>query len=358
MECIFKIYNIISGDMYAQFTLNNIVKSNIIVDLECEIIKINNNIEFVLHYNDQLIYNDNIEEFIYNKLLDDQIVELTIYIVEKDTIINNYLLYNIYSIEFFDNKYTKLLQKYIYIKKDNTLCDYVSNKMDDYNFVLEIVSINGKALKYASDELKDDEDIVFCACLTYTYVIKYASDRLKNDREFIAKYVCLYDNKLEHLPDKFKDDFNIVLNSINYNFNNLEYVSDRLKDDNEIILTAITYSGDMLQHASDRLKDDYDVVLVAIEKYGKLLKLASNRLKDNEEIVLTAVNDYPKAIKYASDRLKDDKNFLLQLKLNSTTLKYISTRLMYDVDISVVAHTNDNWSNYNDPIIDYYEFMV
>ena len=51
----------------------------------------------------------------------------------------------------------------------------------------KILSYNGKSLRLASDEVKDDEELVNIAVESDGCALKYASDRLKRDCELLPR---------------------------------------------------------------------------------------------------------------------------------------------------------------------------
>lgn len=69
-------------------------------------------------------------------------------------------------------------------------------------------------------------------------VLRYASDTLKNDRD-------------------------VVLAAVQHNGMVLHYASANLRNDQDIVLAAVQQHGDALQYASDGLRNDQGVVLVA-----------------------------------------------------------------------------------------------
>ncbi len=54
---------------------------------------------------------------------------------------------------------------------------------------MEAVKQDGGALEFASDNLKDDKDILMQALEKVGWVACYASDRLKDDKDVILKAV-------------------------------------------------------------------------------------------------------------------------------------------------------------------------
>ena len=54
---------------------------------------------------------------------------------------------------------------------------------------MEIVKINGDALRYASDILKNDEKFLSEAKKSWEGRLQYAPDRFKNDKEIVLEAV-------------------------------------------------------------------------------------------------------------------------------------------------------------------------
>ena len=49
---------------------------------------------------------------------------------------------------------------------------------------------SGWALKYASEELKNDKEVVLAAVAQYGYALEYASNDMKNDKEVVMAAVA------------------------------------------------------------------------------------------------------------------------------------------------------------------------
>src|SRR5436189_35559 len=78
-----------------------------------------------------------------------------------------------------------------------------------------MMSNPGFSLLYASERLKDNDEMVLAAISIDKWALKYTSERLKD-----------------------KDE--IVLASVEKNGSTLEYASERLRDNQEIVLTAVS----------------------------------------------------------------------------------------------------------------------
>ena len=143
------------------------------------------------------------------------------------------------------------------------------------------VRSSGCALRFASEELRADHEIVLAAVKSYGYALEYASEDLRADRE-------------------------IVLAARRSWGRALEYASEDLRADREIVLAAVKSSGCALEDASEELRADREIVLVAVRSSGYALRFASEELRADREIVLVALRTDAAALQYASEVLKND----------------------------------------------------
>ena len=76
------------------------------------------------------------------------------------------------------------------------------------------VKNNGYALHNASDDLKNNYDIVLTAVQNDGYALKFASDDLKNNYDIVLTAVKNIGHALEYASDDLKNNYNIALNAI------------------------------------------------------------------------------------------------------------------------------------------------
>lgn len=124
------------------------------------------------------------------------------------------------------------------------------------------------------------------------------------DKELLINIFRADKNRiLEFASDELRDDKEVVLEAVEKDGCSLRLASERLKDDKEFLMSLVKKNGFSLYYASDRLKDDKEVVLEAI-KSGFSLYYASDRMKDDEEVVIEAVKKDCHSLRYASERLQ------------------------------------------------------
>ena len=93
----------------------------------------------------------------------------------------------------------------------------------DKEFVLEAVRIDGNALQYASDKLKNDREVVLEAVKEKVFALQFASDELKNDKEFVLEALKSNPYALEYVSlDFFKNEEQLA--------QCIEAVNNHLKD--------------------------------------------------------------------------------------------------------------------------------
>ena len=194
----------------------------------------------------------------------------------------------------------------------NNLCiNIIKEKYsDDKEFMLELVSVDGHLLRYASEDLKADKDIVLVAVKKYEHALEYASQELRDDKEFMLELVSADGHLLRYVSEDLKADKNIVLAAVKKNGFALNYASQELRDDEEVVLEAIkTSTGYAFKYASPRLREDPKFGFKAISEQGMALEWASSELRTNEKANLTALKTSLGAIRFA-DVLRDDEEIM------------------------------------------------
>ena len=237
----------------------------------------------------------------------------------------------------------------------------------DKDFMIKAVKRNGLTLKYASDELKNDAEVVLAAieggdvCGYFAEALEFASDELKDDKSIVMAAVSRRGEALRFASDRLRCDRDVVMAAVDQSGWALEYASDELRNDEEVVLTAIQGGDDTcngysfaMEYASEELKSNKEFMIKAIElTEGEAFAKASDTLKNDKEIVLIAVKncspphqcDPTIVLAYASDQMKADKDVVLAaVRRNGWSLNYASEELKADRDVVLVATINNPWS--------------
>ena len=76
--------------------------------------------------------------------------------------------------------------------------------------MMDLVKINEYALQYASDELKDDKEIVLASIKNEPFTLFNASERLQNDKELNIEVVKMQGILMFDLSDELRKDEDII----------------------------------------------------------------------------------------------------------------------------------------------------
>ena len=172
---------------------------------------------------------------------------------------------------------------------------HISKKLrQDKAFMFEVVSFYGNYLAYASDSLKDDEELVLRALSRGSGTnFKDASKRLKNSEEFVLK-------------------------ALKVNASVINEVNASIKHDLKFINKAFKTSPNILIHLSKNFFNsigfeiDFAKAMFAVNFNGILLTYLDENFKENEAIIEAALSNNTSAINYISE--KKYKKYIKYLK--------------------------------------------
>lgn len=145
---------------------------------------------------------------------------------------------------------------------------------------LEAVKKDGLHLQHASTEFKNDIEIAEVAVSNFAYALKFVSDELKNN-------------------------FSVVSKAVAQDGRSLLFASTELKNNPTLVSVAVSNCGVALEDASPTLQDFKPVVLKAVAQDGRALIYASLDMKADKEIVLTAIQNSPSSLEFASKAIQE-----------------------------------------------------
>ena len=239
------------------------------------------------------------------------------------------------------NKY----QNHEMLTKDDLLFIYGNVEGCGWHNDPRLNELRKVSLKTASEELKNNPEVVMAAVKQNYHALKYASEDLKSNSEFMLEAVKLNYNVLEYASEEMRSNPAVILEAIKQNGFALEYASEELKSDPEIVMAAVKQYHQALQYASDELKSNLEFMFEAVNLNGFALRFASDKLKNNPEIVMLAVTkSYGIALQYASENLKNNPEIVMAaLKPNGAAFAYASDELKSDPEF-VMAAVKQNYS--------------
>jgi hypothetical protein len=154
---------------------------------------------------------------------------------------------------------------------------HVSKELkNNINIVKLAVSHDGTNLRYASRKLQNNYDIVMIAVSNnFAVVIDGMSNDLKqtvNGYSNILVKLAVdslhngYIDALKYASNKLQDNYDIVIAAVANNCN-LNFVSERLRDNFDIVKMVMSKSncGTQIQYVSDRLRNNYEIIMTGIK---------------------------------------------------------------------------------------------
>ena len=194
-----------------------------------------------------------------------------------------------------------------------------SNFLESEIFVKDLIekvnSVTNTIFELIPEKLKKNKSIL----IKIAQKIQYLGQKLegyfdKNDLQFFSEVVKKNGDFIYFASEKLRDDEELVKVAIKFGDCSLSNISERLRNDPEMVIWAIENNRPaLLSSAGEIAKDDFDVIKTAVCRQGSALDWASERLRDDNEIVKLAVDEDPYALKYASERIRNDKTFVLKI---------------------------------------------
>ena len=173
--------------------------------------------------------------------------------------------------------------------------DITNRLRADRSCLLRCVQLCGMSLEVATDDLKDDHEIVLAAVEQDPQSIRFASDRMRADRAMILRVVQLYGLGLEFASNDLKDDLEIILAAFKKDPQAIKFASGKG------ICEFLRHAAGEVDETTSRIRADRNLVLQCVQLSGQSLEFASSDLKDDREIVLAAVKQDTSSIRFASD---------------------------------------------------------
>ncbi|EFC43556.1 predicted protein [Naegleria gruberi] len=230
-------------------------------------------------------------------------------------------------------------------------------------FVLAALLLNGRALEFVSDELKNDFDVMVQA-LAEIYAIKHiphcfqdlelmkqlimkrnsvlelAPFTLIDNKEFIIELMRKDGMLIYYASHRLRMDRDVVLAAVSQNSEALTYVPNEFVVDKEILIEAANHKQNQsfLYLASDNLKSDREFVLEIVKKQGLALQYVHPSLQSDKVIVKEALASIEESFMYASSALREDTGFIVELVKEGypSVLEYAAIDVDRDMAMSLI----------------------
>lgn len=162
-------------------------------------------------------------------------------------------------------------------------------------------------------EFKDDRELAAEIAKTNGDDIRFFSDAIRADRDIVKAAIqsCSDSFRILKCTPAFKDDDEIVKIAAMKNGFNIRDASDRLYNDREMMLIAVrSHGGALINHPSKAIREDPEICLTAIGNMQGLQLLfkegISPKLRKNKAFMMKAIDVSPYAYEYGYSSVKKD----------------------------------------------------
>ena len=215
-----------------------------------------------------------------------------------------------------DEKKQTILDKWIKMKAFRKLPKIVTpDCLKDKEFVLGVlnsIKLDFPLLQFVPDKLKKDPEVVLAALDNNSYNLAHMDKNLYKNKDVVLRIVQIKAEYIKYASDALKDDRDVILKAIEQKYGGgaFIYASPRLRKDRELVMKAFeSYSWAFV--AADKIYwDDREVAMIH-PGFALASGVLSPRLCADRELVMAAVKEKPTSYRFASEELKADKEILL-----------------------------------------------
>lgn len=204
---------------------------------------------------------------------------------------------------------------------------YIGNELrNNQKFAIWAVRYYGKWLKFLP-RFQNDRTIVRDACRNFGKALKYASNDIKHDKNFVLALLRKNGNCFPFTTDEFRDDREMLLPLIRERVYYYRYISDRLRRDREIIDIVLNKKVSYcflpwIYKDNPDLKTDIEFALFHAPHLGKNIEYLSAEMRDNYDVVLAAVKADPNSFKFASEGMRSNLEIVIAAALQNENILY------------------------------------
>ena len=172
-------------------------------------------------------------------------------------------------------------------------------------FIKKLIEISPMYLEYATQEQRNNPEIVLAAVKIYGRTLYFASTELKKNIEICSVAFETDTSAIEYIDPELLDNGSFIIKTCKICCNEdkyiLHYMSERLKSDPEFLKVLINeYKIPVIKYCAEKLRNDYYLVKKSVKINGMLLEYASDFLRCDYEICITAVRQNGNAIQFCN----------------------------------------------------------
>ena len=168
------------------------------------------------------------------------------------------------------------------VKKDwRLLADAPYEITNDRELVQEaILSSQGRALQYASVELRADENLVLMATSFFGTAFAHAAPELQGNRRFVLEAIASHGAALAHASDSLRSDKTFLIEAAKGGSGLcLQGAKEDLKSDRTLVLEMAVHDAASVKFAAEELQNDKEFAMEAAKRNGSVLKFLPSKFQ-------------------------------------------------------------------------------
>eukprot|EP00928_Gymnodinium_smaydae_P040996 TRINITY_DN27767_c0_g1_i1.p1 TRINITY_DN27767_c0_g1~~TRINITY_DN27767_c0_g1_i1.p1 ORF type:complete len:328 (+),score=29.75 TRINITY_DN27767_c0_g1_i1:51-1034(+) len=198
---------------------------------------------------------------------------------------------------------------------------------DDKQALLTALKTNPFALEFASDDLRDDIDVVGCAVSAAGMALKFASLNLREDPSLVLRAVSTNYHALQFVSPVVRADEGFALQVIEQNIKSICHMPEFLASlsDRAVAERAMRRTAKCFEILPEKWRDDDMFAELAIRRDALALQHASERIRSSRAFALFAVARNGEALQYVVGDHQKDPDVVARAALQTCfALKYVS----------------------------------
>ena len=189
--------------------------------------------------------------------------------------------------------------------------EIITDKYTAFNLLKR--STTGQVVKNFAPELRDEFDIMMEAVTIHGYALQYASERLSNNKDIVEQAVSKHQLAFKHAGAKIMNNSTFVLDNLEPNITSGEiykYCSAELQKDRDFAISFIQKNAFGLKYFPAEFKADKEIAILALNQNEYAFQYIKKELRDTPELTKRALVD-PQNFRFIAKRYKNDENIAL-----------------------------------------------
>ena len=134
--------------------------------------------------------------------------------------------------------------------------------------------------------------------------LKYSSEALRADRDVVIKAVKQAGLALEFASEELRADKEVVIAAMQQNYRAIKFAANELKRDEDVIMSVLEEQFGVLRFADPEIFESRDFMEECIELHWQALQYAPKSLRSDRDFVMLAAKQDFKALEWASSEIR------------------------------------------------------